>query len=399
MRLGAVGVVVAALLLVSGGLAPARAGYGSSEHWHSPTTRAYSSRIESHAIRYPVVGYSLPNGYLGLGRHAGDDFCVSRSYSNAACTNGTGHSGNDLYPTDGYPSWTGEYPPLGTLRVVAAYGGTVRASGCASGAGHYVYVDGNDGRHYRFLHLHPGTRAVSKDHSVRSGQLIGAMGASNSCSSNGAGHHLHFDTFKGGNNRATDAYDPYLALRDNFATPGRSPGVQSDGSTPSPLVDSRLESAWRSAINANGGYVQAISRVGWPSNTNYVSADPRRPYVYHTYGYYGRGYKQYLGNGSTQHDGRGWARSGALMRRDLSTRYGRWVHGLIWKRYSNMDGYASSDMEYSWLGYPISHEFVGSDGRRKQRFEGGCIVNDGGGYASGRNPYVPKSSSHSWCQS
>jgi murein DD-endopeptidase MepM/ murein hydrolase activator NlpD len=92
------------------------------------------------------------------------------------------HQGQDLSAAEGTP-------------VVAPHGGTVEAVQYqAQGAGHYVVLDGNDGRDYVFMHLRTDSILVREGERVRTGQQLAEVG--NTGSSSGA--HLHFEIWEGG---------------------------------------------------------------------------------------------------------------------------------------------------------------------------------------------------------
>jgi hypothetical protein len=117
--------------------------------------------------RFPLVGSF---SYGGEGSRFG------------APRKGHTHQGQDLSAAEGTP-------------VVTPHGGTVESVEYqARGAGHYVVVDGNDGRDYVFMHLRTGSIPVREGQRVRTGQQIGEVG--NTGSSSGA--HLHFEIWEGG---------------------------------------------------------------------------------------------------------------------------------------------------------------------------------------------------------
>jgi hypothetical protein len=269
--------------------------------------------------------------------------------------------------------------------VVAARGGQVKAATRDSGAGTYVVVLGDDGIWYWYLHLARGSVTVARDQWVRAGQRIGTMGNTSGCTSGTTATHLHFEMRFPYPNDAAEMgkeyegpRDPYPSVKARFTRPGYAAVANNNAQTPYGL----LTQAWRNAIA--GDYVGRIALVGWPAS----STQPDNGYVANpdwleTDGYYQRGYKQYLGNGDGGFDGRGLWRSGVLTQQAGSSTTAYWVHGLIWRRYSNMSGYASSNEEDSWLGWPTSYEFRDSRGLTRQNFEGGCIANNGSG------TYVP----------
>ena len=134
--------------------------------------------------RFPVVGsfsYGGEGGRFGASR--GD----------------RAHRGQDLAAPAGTP-------------LVAPRGGTVEVVGYqATGAGHYVVVDGRDEDHdYVFMHLLDGSTVVRQGQQVRTGQRIGQVG--NTGRSFGA--HLHFEVWTGGwFSKAGSPGDPLPLLR------------------------------------------------------------------------------------------------------------------------------------------------------------------------------------------
>jgi murein DD-endopeptidase MepM/ murein hydrolase activator NlpD len=118
--------------------------------------------------RFPLVGtYSFGS--------SGSRFGAGR--------NGHIHQGQDLAAAQGTP-------------IVAPRGGVVKAVAYqASGAGHYVVLDGaGEDRDYVFMHMRTGSVAVTKGQTVRLGQKLGEVG--NTGRSFGA--HLHFEIWTGG---------------------------------------------------------------------------------------------------------------------------------------------------------------------------------------------------------
>lgn len=347
----------------------------STEHWGDPGVfGVLSTRYETDQLRYPVVGYALPASYAQ--NHAADDFCyydANHAYSNNACTQhgGKGHAGNDLIPTWGVTNST--QASYDQLRVIATRNGTVATSTCGSGAGQYVVIKYGSGSSIRYQwYEHLGARYVAVNGSVVAGEKIGLLGKSDQsdCGGNSA-THLHLEIHKGGNTRSTQSYDPYKMLERWHATPGRQPGTS--GSNANPLVDARLLSAWKTAIDSKGGYPTAsggnagsLRAIGWPGGYGYGSAS-----VYSsTSGATGAsGYKQYLVTGDCYKDPTSSCRGGITMHKS-SASSGYVVHGTIFTVYADM---GTNDMERSWLGWPTSGEFK-NDGRTQQNFEGGCIA-------------------------
>lgn len=95
---------------------------------------------------------------------------------------GHSHQGQDIAASEGTP-------------VVAPHAGVVKAVRYqASGAGHYVVLDGaGEERDYVFMHLATGTTLVREGQSVTAGQQLAQVG--NTGRSFGA--HLHFEIWNG----------------------------------------------------------------------------------------------------------------------------------------------------------------------------------------------------------
>ena len=92
------------------------------------------------------------------------------------------HQGQDLTAAEGTP-------------VLAPWRGEVKAVQYqASGAGHYVVLDGDgEQRDYVFMHLRTGSIPIREGQAVRAGERIGEVG--NTGRSSGA--HLHFEIWSG----------------------------------------------------------------------------------------------------------------------------------------------------------------------------------------------------------
>jgi murein DD-endopeptidase MepM/ murein hydrolase activator NlpD len=95
---------------------------------------------------------------------------------------GHAHQGQDVAAAEGTP-------------VVAPRGGIVHwIAYQASGAGHYVVIAGDDGRHYVFMHLQAGSTVVAKGAPVVAGQRIASVGNTGASE----GPHLHFEIWLNG---------------------------------------------------------------------------------------------------------------------------------------------------------------------------------------------------------
>jgi hypothetical protein len=109
------------------------------------------------------------------------------------------HQGQDLAAAEGTP-------------VVAPRGGVIETVQYqASGAGHYVVLDGaEEDRDYVFMHLRDGSIRVREGQRVRTGQRIGDVGTTGSST----GPHLHFEIWVGGWYAGGQPIDPLPALQE-----------------------------------------------------------------------------------------------------------------------------------------------------------------------------------------
>lgn len=133
--------------------------------------------------RFPLVGpftYGGADARFGVGRP------------------GHTHQGQDLPAADGTP-------------IVAPRGGVIEAVEYqAGGAGNYVVLDGEgETRDYVFMHLKTGSTVVEQGQRVRTGQLIGQVGATGDAS----GPHLHFEVWDGPWYAGGHPIDPLPLLR------------------------------------------------------------------------------------------------------------------------------------------------------------------------------------------
>jgi murein DD-endopeptidase MepM/ murein hydrolase activator NlpD len=95
---------------------------------------------------------------------------------------GHAHQGQDIAAAEGTPIVS---PRAGTVHLVAYQ---------AAGAGHYVVIGGDDGRHYVFMHLQEGSILVAKGQAVAAGRRIAAVGNTGES----GGPHLHFEIWLDG---------------------------------------------------------------------------------------------------------------------------------------------------------------------------------------------------------
>jgi hypothetical protein len=313
-----------------------------------------SQNTETAVIHYPVIGDAYPGSFYG-GLHQDTSFCSPRTYTNARCVEGTGHSGQDL------EEWSGA--ASGEISVVAAYGGTVDKASCAPGAGYRVNIEGDDGRYYRYFHLYPGSIAVGVGQTVKAGQLVGKMGQTKVCSGSDTGTslHLHFDRFDGPEECpvSTCARDSWRSLRSAFARPG----LQSDGSTQNAAMNARYLTAIASFGDKEVGLLFAGYPVRgsglWGANAVSLTSNP---------GSAGR--KQWLGTGANTFDAQ--YRAGAITKRN-SDSAAYWIRWGFWKHWKTLGEHSS------YLGWPITDEYASAS--PFQWFEGGCIFQSGSTYA------------------
>jgi murein DD-endopeptidase MepM/ murein hydrolase activator NlpD len=120
---------------------------------------------------------------------AGGAFPVQGAYSFGgpdsrfgAPRSGHVHQGQDIAAAEGTPVVS---PRAGTVHWVAYQ---------AEGAGHYVVINGDDGRDYVFMHLQDGSTLVATGQPVAAGQRIASVGNTGESE----GPHLHFEIWPGG---------------------------------------------------------------------------------------------------------------------------------------------------------------------------------------------------------
>jgi murein DD-endopeptidase MepM/ murein hydrolase activator NlpD len=155
-------------------------------------TRAMSSQEPAEPVdpetpaAFTFLGYRFPvQGAHGYGEVA------------AGFGGGRGHQGQDVFAACGTP-------------VVAARGGTVKFKEYHSRAGHYLVLDGARTRtDFVYMHLRDAP-LVDKGAKVKTGQLIGFVGATGRAS----GCHLHFEEWTApGWYDGGKAFDPLPHLR------------------------------------------------------------------------------------------------------------------------------------------------------------------------------------------
>ncbi len=134
-----------------------------------------NSQIYGHGgFQGPGGGQCDPNNYAFPWS---DNFCESRSWNMPLCPSGTGHQGQDIRPatcTD-KAHW-----------AVAAESGTITSIGTYS-----VNLMSDTGTKHRYLHMDPGTLAVTRGQRVNKGDRLGLV--SNAFGGTPTTIHLHYD--------------------------------------------------------------------------------------------------------------------------------------------------------------------------------------------------------------
>ena len=132
-----------------------------------------------------------------------DDFCETRSYSTPLCPTGSGHQGDDIRPST---CEAAVHP------AVAAENGVISQIGTYT-----VYLSGDSGRLYLYLHMQMNMLKVSVGDRVTRGQELGLV--SNNFGSSSTTIHLHFEikepiTLNG--QTVTTNVAPYSSLIDAY---------------------------------------------------------------------------------------------------------------------------------------------------------------------------------------
>jgi murein DD-endopeptidase MepM/ murein hydrolase activator NlpD len=108
------------------------------------------------------------------------------------------HQGQDIAADAGTPVVT---PRAGMVSWISYQ---------AAGAGYYVVIAGDDGRHYVFMHLQANSTMVAKGQPVTAGQRIASVGSTGGSD----GPHLHFEIWLNGwrASKASGPIDPLPEL-------------------------------------------------------------------------------------------------------------------------------------------------------------------------------------------
>jgi murein DD-endopeptidase MepM/ murein hydrolase activator NlpD len=106
-----------------------------------------------------------------------DNFCEARAYTTPLCPSGSGHQGQDIRPT---------------TCMKAHYVAVAVESGVISQIGTYtVYLSGDSGRTYLYLHMQMDQLMVKVGDRVSRGQPMGLV--SNNFGTTSTTIHLHFE--------------------------------------------------------------------------------------------------------------------------------------------------------------------------------------------------------------
>jgi murein DD-endopeptidase MepM/ murein hydrolase activator NlpD len=123
-----------------------------------------------------------------------DNYCETRSWSMPLCPSGTGHQGQDVRAAS---------CDKNVHSCVATVDGKITSIGTYS-----VYLTGNDGTIYRYLHM--GNVAVTTGMAVTKGELMGKV--SNEFGGTPTSVHLHFDLKQNVAGLGSVFVPPYMSL-------------------------------------------------------------------------------------------------------------------------------------------------------------------------------------------
>ena len=129
-----------------------------------------------------------------------DNYCETRSWSMPLCPAGKGHQGQDIRAATCTKN---------VHTTVATTDGKITSIGTYS-----VYLTGNDGTVYRYLHM--GSLAVSTGQTVKKGQLMGKV--SNEFGGTPTTTHLHFDLEQNVSGIGKVFVPPYTSLVQAYQT-------------------------------------------------------------------------------------------------------------------------------------------------------------------------------------
>ncbi|HWA89868.1 MAG TPA: M23 family metallopeptidase [Rhizomicrobium sp.] len=162
-----------------------------------------------------VGGTSGPAGGQGDVRNYSypwhDDFCESRGYATLMCPTGKGHQGQDIRPAKCCDAQG--HLLQDTFVVDAVENGRITSIGTYT-----VYLTGDSGRLYRYLHMDMKKLKVKTGEAVVRGQALGYL--SNYFGSSVTTFHLHFEIkapVKHGSSTVYTWVSPYNSLVKSYA--------------------------------------------------------------------------------------------------------------------------------------------------------------------------------------
>ena len=235
------------------------------------------SRNYAPGIRFPIENTPAyansqiygHGGYMGPGGgqcSAGnyqypwyDNYCEERSWTMPMCPSGRGHQGQDIRPGTCEDSvhW-----------VVASAAGTVSNVGSYS-----VYVMGDDGRRYDYLHMNMGRLAVSRGQRVTRGQRLGLV--SDDFGGTSTTIHLHYNIRMNVSGVGTVYAPTYMALVNSYQELVGPPAWRAEFVRQSfPLASEPFELAPGEVVS---GFFE-LRNTGsetWTANTRLGTSNPR----------------------------------------------------------------------------------------------------------------------------
>jgi len=169
----------------AGYLVPSKSGQGrkNDNYIYAPNIRfpIESAPAYINSQVYGIGGYLGSKGSLCDKRNYQypwhDNYCEKRKWSMPLCPSGTGHQGNDIR---GATCQKDRYYAVAVEQGVITHIGT-----------YTVYLRGNSGRTYRYLHLSKHSLKVRVGQRLARGERIGMV--SNNMGTTPTSIHLHFD--------------------------------------------------------------------------------------------------------------------------------------------------------------------------------------------------------------
>ena len=129
-----------------------------------------------------------------------DNYCEKRSWSMPLCPSGKGHQGQDMRP--------------GTCQDAVHWTAATEAGKITSIGTYSLYLKGNSGRTYRYLHMKPSSIVVKVGQTVQKGQQLGKI--SDAFGTSSTSIHLHFDIEMAVKGVGVVFVSPYLSLVNSY---------------------------------------------------------------------------------------------------------------------------------------------------------------------------------------